>query len=177
MRENLIRRDLVECVLGLGPGLFYNAPMEACVVVCRTQKTKSRRGRFLFIDGINEIARERPQSFLKQEHQSRVLAAYKAFADEPGFAAVVDLATIQQQGYSLSIPLSVARSPAAGTVAAVDGPEQESLASAWAQWKAGGEAFWQHMDDLSAMLDGLAESDSTESDGQNRLSQLLSQRN
>jgi len=74
MRENLIRRDLVECVLGLGPGLFYNAPMEACVVVCRTQKTKSRKGRFLFIDGINEIARERSQSFLKQEHQSRVLA-------------------------------------------------------------------------------------------------------
>jgi len=159
MRENLIQRDLVECVLGLGPGLFYNAPMEACVVICRTQKTKSRKGRFLFIDGINEIARERSQSFLKQEHQSRVLAAYKAFADEPGFAAVVDLATIQQQGYSLSIPLYVARSPAAGTVAAGEREEQESLASAWALWKAGGEAFWQQMDGLSAMLDGLSGSD------------------
>jgi len=24
----------IECVLGLGPNLFYNSPMEACVVVC-----------------------------------------------------------------------------------------------------------------------------------------------
>jgi type I restriction enzyme M protein len=30
--------------LGLGPNLFYNSPMEACVVVCRTQKPKARRG-------------------------------------------------------------------------------------------------------------------------------------
>ena len=36
MRRALIERDLVDCVLGLGPNLFYNSPMEACVVVCRT---------------------------------------------------------------------------------------------------------------------------------------------
>ena len=29
------------------PCLFYNSPMEACVVVCRTQKPKARRGRRL----------------------------------------------------------------------------------------------------------------------------------
>jgi len=38
MRRKLVELDLVECVLGLGPGLFYNSPMEACVVVCRTRK-------------------------------------------------------------------------------------------------------------------------------------------
>src|SRR5437763_10080200 len=32
MRRKLIDSDRVECVLGLGPGLFYNSPMEACVV-------------------------------------------------------------------------------------------------------------------------------------------------
>src|SRR5205823_5214428 len=35
MRRKLIEADLVECVLGLGSGLFYNSPMEACVVICR----------------------------------------------------------------------------------------------------------------------------------------------
>ena len=38
MRRKLVESDLVECVLGLGPNLFYNSPMEACVVVCRTRK-------------------------------------------------------------------------------------------------------------------------------------------
>jgi len=44
MRAKLVQADLVECVLGLGPNLFYNSPMEACVVVCRTQKPPERQG-------------------------------------------------------------------------------------------------------------------------------------
>ena len=40
MRRKLIETDLIECVIGLGPNLFYNSPMEACVVICRTQKPK-----------------------------------------------------------------------------------------------------------------------------------------
>ena len=30
MRRKLVESDLLECVLGLGPNLFYNSPMEAC---------------------------------------------------------------------------------------------------------------------------------------------------
>jgi len=50
MRRKLVELDLVECVLGLGPNLFYNSPMEACVVVCRSQKPPERQGKVLFID-------------------------------------------------------------------------------------------------------------------------------
>ena len=38
MREKLVRSDMLECVIGLGPNLFYNSPMEACIVICRTKK-------------------------------------------------------------------------------------------------------------------------------------------
>jgi len=155
MRENLVRRDLVECVLGLGPGLFYNSPMEACVIICRTQKPRARKGKVLFIDAVNEIARERAQSFLRAENQSRILAAYKAFADEPGLAAVADTAAMEKQDWSLSIPLYVAR-PAGGTADAGTTAAPESLAAAWAAWKADGEAFWEQMDDATGMLDRLA---------------------
>jgi len=64
----------------------------------------------------------------------------------------------QQQSFSLSIPLYVARTPAAGA-AAGEGSEPESLAAAWAKWKADGEPFWRQMDEVTAMLDGLAEGD------------------
>src|SRR6266404_5796975 len=50
MRRALIEADVVECVLGRGPGLFYNSPMEACVVICRSQKAADRQRRILFID-------------------------------------------------------------------------------------------------------------------------------
>jgi type I restriction enzyme M protein len=46
MRAKLVEHDVIECVLGLGPNLFYNSPMEACVVICRMRKEKNRRRRF-----------------------------------------------------------------------------------------------------------------------------------
>lgn len=42
MRRKLIESDRLDCVLGLGPNLFFNSPMEACVVICRTQKPAER---------------------------------------------------------------------------------------------------------------------------------------
>jgi type I restriction enzyme M protein len=47
LREKLIISDLVECVIGLGANLFYNAPMEACIVICRSKKQPTRRGQIL----------------------------------------------------------------------------------------------------------------------------------
>jgi type I restriction enzyme M protein len=107
MRRKLIEADLIECVLGLGPNLFYNSPMEACVVVCRTQKSKSRRGKILFINAVNEVTRERAQSFLTADHLQRVVRAYQDFKDEPGFTRVVPIEEIRAKEGNLSIPLYV----------------------------------------------------------------------
>lgn len=38
IRKCLIESDLIEAVIGLGPNLFYNSPMEACIIICRTRK-------------------------------------------------------------------------------------------------------------------------------------------
>jgi type I restriction enzyme M protein len=55
---------------GSGPNLFYNSPMEACVVFCRSQEAAEARGKVLLIDAVNEVARERAVSFLRPEHQA-----------------------------------------------------------------------------------------------------------
>ena len=155
MRENLIRRDLIECVLGLGKGLFYNSLMEACVVICRTQKPKARKGKVLLVDAANEIVRERAQSFLRPGNQSRILAAYKAFTDDPGFAAVVDMAAMEKQDWNLAIPLYVAKPPVGVSMAGVEEASQ-SLMEAWAKWKVDGAAFWRQMDRVAGMVDDLS---------------------
>jgi type I restriction enzyme M protein len=150
MRRKLVESDLVECVLGLGPGLFYNSPMEACVVVCRSRKPEPRRGKILFIDAVAEIARERAQSFLKAKHQQRILDVYRAFAHEPGFAAAVPLEDVLAKDGTLSIPLYVKKPKPLVAAGA-----QETLASAWAAFDEGGREFWTRMDALVAMLDGI----------------------
>lgn len=150
MRRKLIEADLVECVLGLGPGLFYNSPMEACVVICRSQKPKSHREKILFIDAVAEIARERAQSFLRQEHQQRILDAFQAFGDQPGFAAVVSKKDVLAKESSLSIPLYVKKARP------VSAPGEEiTLKDAWAAFDESGREFWPQMDALVDMLDGV----------------------
>jgi len=128
MRRKLIEADVVECVLGLGPNLFYNSPMEACVVVCRTNKPKAHRGRILFINAVNEVTRERAQSFLTDEHIQRIVDAYLQFKDEPGFSSAVSIAEVRSKAENLSIPMYIASGETA-TDASDDGIEAGFVAS------------------------------------------------
>jgi len=109
MRQKLVEADLVDCVIGLGPNLFYNSPMEACIVICRTSKPPERRGKVLFINAVDEVTRERSVSFLNPEHQERITAAYRTYTEDTGFARIATLEDIAAQGYSLSILLYVRR--------------------------------------------------------------------
>lgn len=150
MRRKLIEADLVECVLGLGPGLFYNSPMEACVILCRSKKPSDRQGRILFIDAVAEIARERAQSFLRPQDQARILAAYQDFADAPGFASVVSTADVLAAEGNLSIARYVKKPKPE-----VPMGEAVTLTAAWDIFDAEGRGFWTGMDALVDMLDGL----------------------
>jgi type I restriction enzyme M protein len=157
LRRRLVEADLVDCVLGLGPGLFYNSPMEACVVFCRSRKSEERSGKVLLIDAVAEIARERAMSFLRPEHQNRIAGAYATYADEEGFAAVATLEAIAANDFSLSIPLYVKRKANGATKG--DG-QPATLQEAWQAWEASGQEFWQQMDGVVAMLDGLMDKES-----------------
>jgi type I restriction enzyme M protein len=150
MRRKLIESDLLECVLGLGPNLFYNSPMEACVVVCRTSKPAERQGKILFIDAVKDVGRERAQSFLKSEHQAKILDAYQQFADQPGFAALATLEEVLNKEGNLSIPRYV-RPVGDGN----NNNGEQSLKKTWAAFEAEGREFWQQMDELVEMLDDL----------------------
>jgi len=131
MRRKLIAADAIECVLGLGPNLFYNSPMEACVVICRTAKAKERRNKILFINAVNEVTRERAQSFLTDDHIARIVQAYEAFTDEPGFTRVVGLEEIRAKDGNLSIPLYVAPGETAKIVESRNGTSLAVTLDSW----------------------------------------------
>jgi type I restriction enzyme M protein len=46
MRKKIIEADLIEAVIGLGPNLFYNSPMESCVVILRMNKKNKQKIKF-----------------------------------------------------------------------------------------------------------------------------------
>jgi type I restriction enzyme M protein len=127
MRRRMVADDVIEAVIGLGPNLFYNSPMEACIVLCRCRKPADRDGKVLLIDAFHQVTRERAQSFLTPEHIDRIVTAYRAFTDDEGFAAVATTDEVLDRNANLSIPLYVRRP---GTA---DEQDLEESIAAWRQ--------------------------------------------
>lgn len=107
MRQKLIEMDIVECVIGIAKNLFFNSPMEACIVICQMNKAISQRGRVLFINAKNDVIRKNAESYLDDTHITRISNAYLHFKEIEGFSAIATNAVIASKGYSLGIPLYV----------------------------------------------------------------------
>jgi type I restriction enzyme M protein len=102
MRQAIVESDLVECVLGLGAGLFYNSPMEACVVFCRADKPPDRKSKILFVNAVEEFTRRQGQSHLESSHIGKISAAYEAFEDIVSFSRVMDIDELAKTGFNLN---------------------------------------------------------------------------
>ena len=109
MRRKMIESDCVDCVIGLGPNLFYNSPMEACLLICRMQKPTQRKGKILFINAVDEVKRDKTISMLEEKHIDKIFKAYKEYKDITGFAKVVDNEQILENGATLNISQYVSR--------------------------------------------------------------------
>lgn len=103
MRESLIKSDLIECVIGLGPNLFFNSPMEACIVICSNRKPKELKEKILFINALKEITRKNGESYLEDQHINKIAQAFRNHKDIERFARVVDWEEIASYKYDLTI--------------------------------------------------------------------------
>lgn len=153
MREKMIRGDYLECVIGLGANLFYNSPMEACIVICRMNKTAARRGKVLFINAVNEVERKNAQSYLEDKHIQKIAQAYAQYETIDGFAKVATLKEIEENAFSLSIPLYVKDSTA------VADTDHRSLQEIYTEWSALSSQMKDSFTLLNTMLTKEGESD------------------
>ena len=130
IREKLINADLLECVVGIGKNLFYNSPMEACIMICRTKKPADKVGKVLFINAKNEITRKDSFSFLEDKHIKKIITAYRNFDNIDGFAGVATVKDMLKNNSSLSIGLYVKN------IKQTSETEEISIKDAYSQWLA-----------------------------------------
>jgi type I restriction enzyme M protein len=109
IRAGIIKDDLLEAVIGVAPNLFYGTGIPACILVLRQQvsskssKPKERQGKVLFINADREYFEGRAQNFLMSEHIEKIVTTFEAFAEVPGFSAIVELKTLKENDYNLNI--------------------------------------------------------------------------
>ena len=105
MRTNLINSDLLEAIIGLGPNLFYNSPMEAMIMVCNRNKTAEMKDKILFINAVNEVVRKNAESKLEPQHIQKISKAFFEKKDVEHFCKVVDKQTVLDNGSNMTISL------------------------------------------------------------------------
>ena len=145
MREKLVRSDLVEAVIGLGANLFFNSPMEACILICRSEKAPNRRKEILFVDASAEVTRKNAQSYLEPRHIQRIVEAYRSDEDIEGFSSHASFSKIEDNAFSLSIPLYVKPSDDENT-------DDRSIEETIGSWRTASTEAASLLDDIAAKL-------------------------
>ena len=103
MREELVKTDLIECIIGIGPNLFFNSPMEACILICNKNKPDTLRKKILFINALKEITRKNGESYLEDSHISKIASTFHEASCIENFSRVVDWQEIESYNYDLTI--------------------------------------------------------------------------
>jgi len=144
MRRKMIEQDLVECVIGLGPNLFYNSPMEACLLISNTNKPEERKNKILFINAMKEVKQEKSIANLEETHIQKIFTAYQNYQDIGGFCKVVEIEKVMEKGGSLNLSIYVSN---------VAEKEQINFADALKGWESSSAELKNSMTDLFGVLD------------------------
>ena len=147
IRKVLLDSDLLECVIGLAPNLFYNSPMEACIMICRAAKPAEQKGKVLFINAVNEVTRKNAESRLESTHIEKILSTYAARTSDGAFSAVATREEIAAKKDSLAISLYA-------HVAAANQKEATSLEDALIDFALSSEETTSELKTLKDAMDG-----------------------
>lgn len=115
IRRNLINLDMIEAVIGIGKNLFYNSPMEACILVCRSIKPTDRKNKIIFIDAKNEVTRKNSESYLEEKHINKIAGTYHKFCTSETFSYVATMDEVRQNDFWLGIPKYVSKTSGGDT--------------------------------------------------------------
>lgn len=142
MRRKMIESDVVEAVIGLGPNLFYNSPMEACLLITNNNKSAEKKGKILIINAVKDVKQEKSISFLEKIHIDKIHKTYVDFKEIKGYATIVDHNLVLANKASLNI---------AQYVSNVEINEAEiSLNETVVEWKTASEKLIESMTKLFA---------------------------
>ena len=105
IRRAIIKDDLIDAVIGLGPNLFYGTGIPAAILILRAKGSKppERKGKVLFINADRDYGEGRAQNHLRPRDEEKITNTYRNFIDVDGFAKVVTLEELANNDFNCNI--------------------------------------------------------------------------
>lgn len=142
IRKNLLEADLVDAVISIGKNLFFNSPMEACILICRTNKPAERKGKILMVKATDLVERKNSESYLTEEHIAYISDIYLSYKAIEYRSVIIDVSDIDSNKYSISPKLHV-KSPL---------QELEDINELYQLWNKEKESYHANIDSLIKLL-------------------------
>lgn len=142
IRKNLLEADLVDAVISIGKNLFFNSPMEACILICRTNKPAERKGKILMVKATDLVERKNSESYLTEEHIAYISDIYLSYKAIEYRSVIIDVSDIDSNKYSISPKLHV-KSPL---------QESEDINELYQLWNKEKESYHANIDSLIKLL-------------------------
>ncbi|ELD1573234.1 SAM-dependent DNA methyltransferase [Escherichia coli] len=108
LREKIIQTDIIECVISLGPGLFYNSPMPACIILLNCNKRTELKGKILFINAYDELITTRNHAYLNDIHIMNIYNSYISLKDVSNITTyIASIEEVEDNDFNLNVPVYI----------------------------------------------------------------------
>ncbi|MCB9312500.1 MAG: type I restriction-modification system subunit M [Lewinellaceae bacterium] len=101
IREQLIKENLLDAVIGLPSNLFFGTGIPAALLIFRKNRRKTD---VLFIDGSNDFLEGSNQNVLEEEDIVKIVKAYKGYKTIDKYSYVATIEEIEENDFNLNIP-------------------------------------------------------------------------
>ncbi len=99
IREYLVKKNVIDCVIALPDNLFFGTSIATCILVLK----KNKKDDTLFIDASKEFVKEGKKNKLKERNREKILQAYIERKAIKHFCALANIEKIQENDYNLSV--------------------------------------------------------------------------
>jgi len=103
IREQIIKNDLLDAVIGLPPKLFYGTGIPAAILIFNKNKPEHKQDKVLIIDAERDFLEGKNQNTLRKQDIERIIKAYDQYQDIDKYARVVNEKEIAENEYNLNV--------------------------------------------------------------------------
>jgi len=104
IRKSLVRRGLIQAIIGLPANLFYGTGIPACILVIDKAGAAARKGIFM-IDAAQGYMKDGPKNRLRERDIHRIIDTFTTLDDgDPRYARMVGLNEIEKNEFNLNLP-------------------------------------------------------------------------
>ncbi len=103
IREQIIKNDLLEAVIGLPSKLFYGTGIPAAILIFNRNKAEQKKGKVLLIDAERDFLEGKNQNTLRKQDIDKIIKAYDQYQDVEKYARVIDIKEIEENEYNLNV--------------------------------------------------------------------------